>query len=160
METDVKTLAGMIDEVREKACKKLEEEGELFRLSCLADETELIVYADAEAQQALGIGADIMTKAELEEAIRVGAVDAEGLLVYLAETNVARFDMRDLEDMLEEMRDRQEQYDGWDDDMIADLRQADVASAFVSWLNERAQAHATYEEGELVIVDWEDESHV
>ena len=156
---DAKATGRALDEVMDKTCGKLEEEGKIFRLSRLAGTTRLIVYADAESQ-ALGIGAEIQTKDELEEDIRHGEVDAEGLLVYLAETNVARFDMRDLEDMIEEERDRQEQYDGWDDDMIADLRQAGVARAFLSWLNERAQAHATYDEGELVIVDWEDESHV
>ena len=74
----------------------------------------------------------------------------------MAEKNVAHFREDDIRDMVESMMESAEQYEDWDEDMMADIRDSAETKAFLQYLNGRAKAHATYDAGLRVEMDWED----
>lgn len=54
------------------------------------------------------------------------------------------------------MMESAEQYEDWDEDMMDDIHDSVETKAFLQYLNGRAEAHATYDAGLRVEMDWED----
>ena len=58
--------------------------------------------------------------------------------------------------MIENVMERDEQYKNWCSDMMFLIHDSPETKAFLQYLNGRAEAHATYDAGLRVEMDWED----
>ena len=146
---DLKECADALSEAIAKAKEKA-------GMPELSGERELMVYTGGECAYTLGCTPEVMDKDDLLAAIQNGEIDRHGIVVYLAEKNVAHFREDDIRDMVESMMESAEQYEDWDEDMMADIRDSAETKAFLQYLNGRAEAHATYDAGLRVEMDWED----
>lgn len=149
---DLKECADALSE----AIAKAKEKAGMPKFSELSGERELMVYTGGECAYTLGCTPEAMDKDDLLAAIQNGEIDRHGIVVYLAEKNVAHFREDDIRDMVESMMESAEQYEDWDEDMMADIRDSAETKAFLQYLNGRAEAHATYDAGLRVEMDWED----
>ena len=145
---DLKECADALSE----AIAKAKEKAGTPKFSELSGERELMVYTGGECAYTLGCTPEVMDKDDLLSAIQNGEIDRHGIVVYLAEKNVAHFREDDIRDMVESMMESAEQYE----DMMADIRDSAETKAFLQYLNGRAEAHATYDAGLRVEMDWED----
>lgn len=148
---DLKECADALSEVIAKA----KEKAGMPKFSELSSERELMVYTGGECAYALGCTPEVMDKDDLLAAIQNGEIDRHGIVVYLAEKNVAHFREDDIRDMVESMMESAEQYEDWDEDMMMDIHDSAETKAFLQYLNGRAEAHATYDDGLRVEMDWE-----
>jgi len=149
---DLKECADALSE----AIAKAKEKAGMPKFSELSGERELMVYAGGECAYTLGCTPEVMDKDDLLSAIQNGEIDRHGIVVYLAEKNVAHFREDDIRDMVESMMESAEQYEDWDEDMMDDIHDSVETKAFLQYLNGRAEAHATYDAGLRVEMDWED----
>ena len=140
---DLKECADALSE----AIAKAKEKAGMPKFSELISDRELMVYTGGEC-----CTPEVMDKDDLLAAIQNGEIDRHGIVVYLAEKNVAHFREDDIRDMVESMMESAEQYE----DMMADIRDSAETKAFLQYLNGRAEAHATYDAGLRVEMDWED----
>lgn len=145
---DLKECADALSE----AIAKAKEKAGMPKFSELISDRELMVYTGGECAYTLGCTPEVMDKDDLLAAIQNGEIDRHGIVVYLAEKNVAHFREDDIRDMVESMMESAEQYE----DMMADIRDSAETKAFLQYLNGRAEAHATYDAGLRVEMDWED----
>ena len=150
-------LSQLIASHTENLADKLEVK--LPKLSQLAGDRELSVYRGGACSYTLGCTPEVMDKDDLLAAIQNGEIDRHGIVVYLAEKNVAHFREDDIRDMVESMMEFAEQYADWDEDMMDDIRDSAETKAFLQYLNGRAEAHATYDAGLRVEIDGESGSH-
>ena len=97
----------------------------------------------------------MLTKDELLKELRNGWKNARDIAVYLAEKNIAQFDEDDIQSIVENVMESAEQYEDWDEAMMADIRDSAETKAFLQYLNGRAEAHATYDAGLRVKMDCE-----
>lgn len=149
---DLKECADALSE----AIAKAKEKAGMPKFSELNDDRELMVYTGGECAYTLGCTPEVMDKDDLLAAIQNGEIDRHGIVVYLAEKNVAHFREDDIRDMVESMMESAEQYEDWDEAMMADIRDSAETKAFLQYLNGRAEANATYDAGLRVEMDWED----
>lgn len=150
---DLKECADALSEVIAKA----KEKAGMPKFSALSGDRELMVYTGGECAYARGYTADVLTKNELLKELRNGWKNARDIAVYLAEKNIAEFDEDDIQSIVENMMESAEQYEDWDVDMMMDIHDSAETKAFLQYLNGRAEAHATYNAGLLVEMDWEGE---
>ena len=148
---DLKECANALSEVIAKA----KEKAGMPKFSELSSDRELMVYTGGECAYTLGCTPDVLTKDELLEELRSGWKDARDIAVYLAEKNIAEFDEDDIQRIVENVMESAEQYEDWDQDMMADIRDSAETKAFLQYLNGRAEAHATYDAGLRVEMDCE-----
>lgn len=153
---DLKECADALSE----AIAKAKEKAGTPKFSELSGERELMVYTGGECAYTLGCTPEVMDKDDLLAAIQNGEIDRHGIVVYLAEKNVAHFREDDIRDMVESMMESAEQYEDWDEDMMDDIHDSVETKAFLQYLNGRAEANATYNAGLLVEMDWEEENRV
>ena len=151
---DLKECADALSEVIAKA----KERAKLPKFSELSGDRELMVYTGGECAYTLGCTPDVLTKDELLKELRNGWKNARDIAVYLAEKNIAEFDGDDIQYMVENMMESAEQYEDWDEAMMADIHDSAETKSFLQYLNGRAEAHATYNVGLLVEMDWEEEN--
>lgn len=149
---DLKECADALSEVIAKA----KEKAGMPKFSELSSDRELMVYTGGGCAYTLGCTPEVMDKDDLLAAIQNGEIDRHGIVVYLAEKNVAHFREDDIRDMVESMMESAEQYEDWVEDMMDDIHDSVETKAFLQYLNGRAEAHATYDAGLLVEMDWED----
>lgn len=149
---DLKECADALSE----AIAKAKEKAGMPKFSELSGERELMVYTGGECAYTLGCTPDVLTKDELLKELRNGWKNARDIAVYLAEKNIAEFDEDDIRSIVENMMESAEQYEDWDEAMMADIRDSAETKAFLQYLNGRAEAHATYDAGLRVEMDWED----
>ena len=152
---DLKECADALSEVIAKA----KEKAGMPKFSELSSDRELMVYTGGGCAYTLGCTPEVMDKDDLLAAIQNGEIDRHGIVVYLAEKNVAHFREDDIRDMVESMMESAEQYEDWDEDMMDDIHDSVETKAFLQYLNGRAEAHATYDAGLRVEMAWEEESH-
>ena len=153
---DLKECANALSEVIAKA----KEKAGMPKFSELGSERELMVYTGGECAYTLGCTPDVLTKDELLKELRNGWKNARDIAVYLAEKNIAEFDEDDIQRIVENVMESAEQYEDWDVDMMMDIHDSAETKAFLQYLNGRAEAHATYNVGLLVEMDWEEENRV
>ena len=151
---DLKECADALSEVIAKA----KEKAKLPKFSELSSDRELMVYTGGECAYTLGCTPDVLTKEELLKELRNGWKNARDIAVYLAEKNIAEFDEDDIQNIVENVMESAEQYEDWDQDMMTDIHDSAETKAFLQYLNGRAEAHATYDAGLLVEMDWEEEN--
>lgn len=149
---DLKECADALSE----AIAKAKEKAGMPKFSELSSDRELMVYTGGECAYTLGRTPDVLTKDELLKELRNGWKNARDIAVYLAEKNIAEFDEDDIRSIVENMMESAEQYEDWDEAMMADIRDSAETKAFLQYLNGRAEVHATYDAGLLVEMDWED----
>ena len=149
---DLKECANALSEVIAKA----KEKAGMPKFSELSGDRELMVYTGGECAYTLGCTPDVLTKDELLKELRNGWKNARDIAVYLAEKNIAEFDEDDIRSIVENMMESAEQYEDWDEAMMADIRDSAETKAFLQYLNGRAEANATYDAGLRVEMDWED----
>lgn len=149
---DLKECADALSEVIAKA----KEKAGMPKFSELSGDRELMVYTGGECAYTRGCTPDVLTKEELLQELRNGWKNARDIAVYLAEKNIAQFDEDDIRSIVENMMESAEQYEDWDEAMMADIRDSAETKAFLQYLNGRAEAHATYDAGLRVEMDWED----
>lgn len=149
---DLKECADALSEVIAKA----KEKAGMPKFSELSGDRELMVYTGGECAYTQGCTPDVLTKEELLKELRNGWKNARDIAVYLAEKNIAEFDEDDIRSIVENVMESAEQYEDWDQDMMADIRDSAETKAFLQYLNGRAEAHATYDAGLRVEMDWED----
>lgn len=118
----------------------------LFTLEHVANDANLFVYRHAEERQE-GIPAMLLTKSELMELLNRGELARDDIEVFFADKNAANFDMDDLALWMERIRDEQDQYDSWDEDMLRELKATEETKAFLRKLNELADIYASYDRG-------------
>ena len=152
---DLKECADALSE----AIAKAKEKAGMPKFSELSSDRELMVYTGGECAYTLGCTPDVLTKDELLEELRYGWKNARDIAVYLAEKNSAQFAEDDIRSIVENVMESAEQYEDWDEDMMADIHDSAEMKAFLQYLNGRAEAHATYDAGLLVEMAWEEESH-
>lgn len=148
---DLKECADALSEVIAKA----KEKAGMPKFSELSSDRELMVYTGGECAYTLGRTPDVLTKDELLKELRNGWKNARDIAVYLAEKNIAEFDEDDIRSIVENMMESAEQYEDWDEAMMADIRDSAETKAFLQYLNGRAEAHATYDAGLRVEMDCE-----
>lgn len=68
-----------------------------------------------------GCTPDVLTKDELLKELRNGWKNARDIAVYLAEKNIAQFDEDDIQSIVENVMESAEQYEDWDEAMMADI---------------------------------------
>lgn len=90
-------------------------------------------------------GQDVMTKDELVSKITSGDIAKDEIYVYLAVENPVFLDMGDLQDWMEMLEERYNQYADWHDDMMLDLIQSEEAKAFIEGVNRLAYEHMSYD---------------
>lgn len=149
---DLKECADALSEVIAKA----KEKAGMPKFSELSGDRELMVYTGGECAYTRGCTPDVLTKEELLQELRNGWKNARDIAVYLAEKNIAQFDEDDIRSIVENMMESAEQYEDWDEAMMADIRDSAETKAFLQYLNGRAEANATYDAGLRVEMDWED----
>ena len=148
---DLKECADALSEVIAKA----KEKAGMPKFSELSGDRELMVYTGGECAYTRGCTPDVLTKEELLQELRNGWKNARDIAVYLAEKNIAQFDEDDIRSIVENMMESAEQYEDWDEAMMADIRDSAETKAFLQYLNGRAEAHATYDAGLRVEMDCE-----
>lgn len=148
---DLKECADALSE----AIAKAKEKAGMPKFSELSGERELMVYTGGECAYTRGCTPDVLTKDELLKELCNGWKNARDIAVYLAEKNIAEFDEDDIRSIVENMMESAEQYEDWDEAMMADIRDSAETKAFLQYLNGRAEAHATYDAGLRVEMDCE-----
>ena len=148
---DLKECADALSE----AIAKAKEKAGMPKFSELSSDRELMVYTGGECAYTRGCTPDVLTKDELLKELRNGWKNARDIAVYLAEKNIAEFDEDDIRSIVENMMESAEQYEDWDEAMMADIRDSAETKAFLQYLNGRAEAHATYDAGLRVEMDCE-----
>ncbi|MBS6842706.1 MAG: hypothetical protein KH197_03210 [Clostridiales bacterium] len=148
---DLKECADALSEVIAKA----KEKAGMPKFSELSGDRELMVYTGGECAYTRGCTPDVLTKEELLQELRNGWKNARDIAVYLAEKNIAQFDEDDIRSIVENMMESAEQYEDWDEAMMADIRDSAETKAFLQYLNGRAEANATYDAGLRVEMDCE-----
>ena len=124
----------------------------LFTLDHVDDDENLFVYRNPEERHE-GIPAMLLTKSDLMELLNRGELARDDIEVFFADKNAANFDMNDLALWMERIRDEQDQYDSWDEDMLRELKAAKETKAFLRKLNELADIHASYDRGAQINVE-------
>ena len=151
---DLKECADALSEVIAKA----KEKAGMPKFSELSSDQELMVYTGGGCAYTLGCTPDVLTKEELLQELRNGWKNARDIAVYLAEKNIAQFDEDDIRSIVENVMESADQYEDWDEVMMTDIHDSAETKAFLQYLNGRAEAHATYDAGLLVEMDWEEEN--
>lgn len=151
---DLKECADALSEVIAKA----KEKAGMPKFSELSGDRELMVYTGGGCAYTLGCTPDVLTKEELLQELRNGWKNARDIAVYLAEKNIAQFDEDDIQSIVENVMESADQYEDWDEVMMTDIHDSAETKAFLQYLNGRAEAHATYDSGLLVEMDWEEEN--
>ena len=149
---DLKECADALSE----AIAKAKEKAGMPKFSELSSDRELMVYTGGGCAYTLGCTPDVLTKEELLQELRNGWKNARDIAVYLAEKNIAQFDEDDIRSIVENVMESADQYEDWDEVMMTDIRDSAETKAFLQYLNGRAEAHATYDAGLRVEMDWED----
>ena len=148
---DLKECADALSE----AIAKAKEKAGMPKFSELSSDRELMVYTGGECAYTRGCTPDVLTKEELLKELRNGWKNARDIAVYLAEKNIAQFDEDDIQSIVENVMESAEQYEDWDEAMMADISDSAETKAFLQYLNGRAEAHATYDAGLRVEMDCE-----
>ncbi len=148
---DLKECADALSE----AIAKAKEKAGMPKFSELSSDRELMVYTGGECAYTRGCTPDVLTKEELLQELRNGWKNARDIAVYLAEKNIAQFDEDDIQSIVENVMESAEQYEDWDEAMMADISDSAETKAFLQYLNGRAEAHATYDAGLRVEMDCE-----
>lgn len=151
---DLKECADALSE----AIAKAKEKAGMPKFSELSSDRELMVYTGGGCAYTLGCTPDVLTKEELLQELRNGWKNARDIAVYLAEKNIAQFDEDDIRSIVENVMESADQYEDWDEVMMTDIHDSAETKAFLQYLNGRAEAHATYDSGLLVEMDWEEEN--
>ena len=151
---DLKECADALSE----AIAKAKEKAGMPKFSELSSDRELMVYTGGGCAYTLGCTPDVLTKEELLQELRNGWKNARDIAVYLAEKNIAQFDEDDIRSIVENVMESADQYEDWDEVMMTDIHDSAETKAFLKYLNGRAEAHATYDSGLLVEMDWEEEN--
>ena len=94
-----------------------------------------------------------MTKEELSAALRTGEMNMREIDVYLAEKSVAVFREDDIREMIENVMERDEQYEDWDEDMMRNIHDSSETKAFLQYLNGLAETYVSHDEGRQVEMD-------
>ena len=141
-----------------EAIAKAKEKAGMPKFSELSSDRELMVYTGGGCAYTLGCTPDVLTKEELLQELRNGWKNARDIAVYLAEKNIAQFDEDDIRSIVENVMESADQYEDWDEVMMTDIHDSAETKAFLQYLNGRAEAHATYDSGLLVEMDWEEEN--
>ena len=123
-----------------------------FTLNHVGDDENLFVYRNAEERQE-EVPAMLLTKSELMELLECGDLARDDIEVFFADKNAANFDMNDIALWLERIRDEQDQYDSWDEDMLRELKAAEETKAFLRKLNGLAQENPSYSLGAEIMID-------
>lgn len=152
---DMKEYAEALSEVINKAMEGVKQP----KFSELNGNRELMVYTGGECAYTLGCTPEVMDKDDLLAAIQNGEIDRHGIVVYLAEKNVAHFREDDIRDMVESMMESAEQYEDWDEDMMDDIHDSAEVKAFLAYMNGLAESNVTYQAGLRVEMDGEGEGH-
>ena len=154
-EFDLKEVADAFSEMIEKTKVTLS----LPKFSELDNARELAVYMGGECAYTLGCTPEVMDKEDLLAAIHNGEMDRHEITVYLAEKHIAQFSENDIRDMVESMMESAEQYEDWDEAMMADIHDSAEVKAFLAYMNGLAESNVTYQAGLRVEMDGEGEGH-
>ena len=127
------------------------------KFSELENNRLLIVYTGTSPEDFYCDDVEIITKEELLSELRANKLNIQKIEVYLVEQEiVSEFSEDDLREMIENVMERDEQYKNWCSDMMFLIHDSPETKAFLQYLNGRAEAHATYDAGLRVEMDWED----
>lgn len=152
---DLKEYAEALSEVINKAMEGVKQP----KFSELNDDRELMVYTGGECAYTLGCTPEVMDKDDLLAAIQNGEMDRHEITVYLAGKHIAQFGENDIRDMVESMMESAEQYEDWDEAMMADIHDSAEVKAFLAYMNGLAESNVTYQAGLRVEMDGEGEGH-
>lgn len=115
----------------------------------------LIVYNGRFSEDLYCDDVEIITKEELLGELRANKLNIQKIEVYLVEGEiVSEFSEDDLQEMIENVMERDEQYKNWCRDMMYLIHDSPETKAFLQYLNGRAKETTTYAEGEQVEMDW------
>ena len=145
---DLKEVADALSEIMEKmkitAFPKFSE---------LDNDRLLVVYSVSNRAYRDSEIPDLLTKEELSAALRTGEMNMREIDVYLAEKSVAVFREDDIREMIENVMERDEQYEDWDEDMMRNIHDSSETKAFLQYLNELAETYVSHDEGRQVEMD-------
>lgn len=135
----------------------VKDETTMPKFSELENNRLLIVYTGTSPEDFYCDDVEIITKEELLNELRANKLNIQKIEVYLVEQEiVSEFSEDDLREMIENVMERDEQYKNWCSDMMFLIHDSPETKAFLQYLNGRAEAHATYDVGLRVEMDWED----
>lgn len=135
----------------------VKDETTMPKFSELENNRLLIVYTGTSPEDFYCDDVEIITKEELLSELRANKLNIQKIEVYLVEQEiVSEFSEDDLREMIENVMERDEQYKNWCSDMMFLIHDSPETKAFLQYLNGRAEAHATYDAGLRVEMDWED----
>lgn len=135
----------------------VKDETTMPKFSELENNRLLIVYTGTSPENFYCDDVEIITKEELLSELRANKLNIQKIEVYLVEQEiVSEFSEDDLREMIENVMERDEQYKNWCSDMMFLIHDSPETKAFLQYLNGRAEAHATYDAGLRVEMDWED----
>lgn len=145
---DLKEVADALSEIMEKmkitAFPKFSE---------LDNDRLLVVYSVSNRAYRDSEIPDLLTKEELSAALRTGEMNMREIDVYLAEKSVAVFREDDIREMIENVMERDEQYEDWDEDMMRNIHDSSETKVFLQYLNGLAETYVSHDEGRQVEMD-------
>lgn len=127
----------------------------LPKFSELDNDQQLIVYTGTSSEDLYCDDVEIITKEELSDELRTNKLNIQEIEVYLVEREiVSEFSEDDIQEMIENVMERDEQYKSWCRDMMFLIHDSPETKAFLQYLNKLAEEETTYFEGEQVEMDW------
>lgn len=123
------------------------------KFSALDNDRLLVVYSVSNRAYRDSEIPDLLTKEELSAALRTGEMNMREIDVYLAEKSVAVFREDDIREMIENVMERDEQYEDWDEDMMRNIHDSSETKAFLQYLNGLAETYVSHDEGRQVEMD-------
>ena len=127
----------------------------LPKFSELDNNRLLIVYTGRFSEDLYCDDVEIITKEELSNELSANKLNIQEIEVYLVEKEiVSEFSEDDIQEMIENVMERDEQYKNWCSDMMYLIHDSPETKAFLQYLNGIAEEETTYAEGEQVEMDW------
>ena len=126
----------------------------LPKFSELENNRLLIVYNGRFSEDLYCDDVEIVTKEELSDELSTNKLNIQKIEVYLVEQElVSEFSEDDLQEMIENVMERDEQHKNWCRDMMYLIHDSPETKAFLQYLNGCAKELTTYTEGEQVEMD-------
>lgn len=126
-----------------------------LKFSALENDRKLIVYTGTSPEDLYCDDVEIITKEELLGELRANKLNIQKIEVYLVEKEiVSTFSEDDIQEMVENVMERDEQYKSWCRDMMFLIHDSPETKAFLQYLNGLAEKETTTIEGEQVEMDW------
>lgn len=133
----------------------VKDETTLPKFSELENNRLLIVYTGRFSEDLYCDDVKIITKEELSDELSTNKLNIQEIEVYLVEKEiVSEFSEDDIQEMIENVMERDEQHKSWDEDMMFLIHDSPETKAFLQYLNGCAKELTTYTEGEQVEMDW------